>query len=113
MPLRRFGQIIRLRPERYDEYKRLHDNAWPEVLALIHACNIRNYSVFHRGGLMFAYFEYTGDDIQADMAKAIADPKMREWWVLTDPCQQPFEGNSTGSIEGNWWLEMEELFHLD
>lgn len=113
MASRRFGQIIRLKPECYDEYKRLHDNAWPEVLDLIRACNIRNYSIFHRGGLMFAYFEYIGDNFEADMAKAMADPDMQAWWKLTDPCQHPFEGNSGGSTEGNWWLEMEELFHTD
>jgi L-rhamnose mutarotase len=113
MAIHRFGQIIRLRPEKYEEYKRLHADAWPEVLDLISACNIRNYSIFYRGGLLFAYFEYSGDDLEADIAKAAADPKMREWWRLTDPCQQPFEGNSRGSTEGNWWLNMEEVFHLD
>jgi len=113
MTIQRFGQIIRLRPEKYEEYKRLHADAWPGILDLISACNIRNYTIFHRGGLLFAYFEYTGDDIETDMAKAIADPRMRDWWKLTDPCQQPFEGDSRGSTEGNWWLNMEELFHLD
>jgi len=113
MAIQRFGQIIRLRPEKYEEYKRLHAEAWPEVLALISACNIRNYSIFHRGGLLFAYFEYSGDDLEADIAEAAVDPKMREWWQLTDPCQQPFEGNSRGSTEGDWWLDMEEVFHLD
>ncbi len=69
MGIKRFGQVIRLRPERYEEYKRLHAEVWPEVLATINACNIRNYSIFHRGGLLFACFEYTGDDIEVDMGR--------------------------------------------
>jgi L-rhamnose mutarotase len=113
MAVARYGQLIRLRPEKYEEYKQLHANAWPEVLAVISACNIRNYSIYHRSGLLFACFEYVGEDIAADMAIALANPKMQAWLELTDPCQQPFEGNSSGSLEGNWWLEMEELFHMD
>lgn len=111
--MQRYGQIIKLKPEKYDEYKRLHAETWPEVLATIHAANMRNYSIYHYGGFLFAYFEYIGDDFDADMAKVASDPKTHEWWALTDPCQQPVEGNSSGSIEGNWWHPMEELFHTD
>jgi L-rhamnose mutarotase len=111
LPMKRFGQIIRLKPEKYEEYKRLHADPWPEVLATIEAANIRNYSIYHWNGFLFAYFEYVGDNFDADMAKVAADPKTREWWALTDPCQQPVEGSSSGSVEGNWWHTMEELFH--
>ena len=51
---------------------------WPEVLAMIQACNIRNYSIFRHGTQLFAYFEYLGEDFAADMAKMAADPKTRE-----------------------------------
>ena len=111
--MQRFGQIIKLKPEKYDEYKRLHAAAWPEVLHMIAKANIHNYSIFHWKGFLFAYFEYTGTDFAADMAMIAADPKTREWWAVTDPCQEPVEGNSKGSTEGNWWLPMEELFHTD
>lgn len=111
--MQRFGQVIRLKPEKYEEYKRLHAAVWPEVLAKIHEVNIRNYSIFHKNGLLFAYFEYIGDDFAGDMAKMSADSKTREWWAVTDPCQQPIEGNSKSSVEGNWWATMEELFHTD
>jgi L-rhamnose mutarotase len=47
------------------------------------------------------------------MARIASDPKTHEWWALTDPCQEPVEGNSKGSREGNWWADMEELFHMD
>ena len=113
MPLQRFGQVIRLKPEKYGEYKRLHAAVWPEVLATIHKANIRRYSIFHKNGYLFAYFEYIGDDFEADMAKIADDPKTHEWWALTDPCQEPIEGDSKGSVEGNWWATMEELFHID
>jgi L-rhamnose mutarotase len=111
--MQRFGQIIRLRPEQYDTYKRLHAAVPEPILAALREANITNYSIFHRGGLLFAYFEYVGSDLDADMAKVAADPETHAWWALTDPCQQPFEGSSSGSREGNWWLPMESLFHMD
>lgn len=111
--MQRIGQIIKLKPTAYDEYKRLHGAVWPEVLATIHQANIRNYTIYHWDGLLFAHFEYVGRDFDADMATIAADPATREWWQLTDRLQQPVTGKSSGSIEGGWWTQMEELFHTD
>jgi len=30
--MKRYGSMIRLRPEKYEEYKRLHAADWPEIL---------------------------------------------------------------------------------
>src|SRR5437867_13231663 len=87
--VKRFGQLIGLRPEVKEEYIKYHANVWPEVLQTIRDCNIRNYSIFLKDDTLFAYFEYTGDDFQADMAKMAADPKTQEWWTLMDPMQKP------------------------
>ena len=65
----RHGQVIRLKPGKLEEYKRYHAEAWPGVLDMISNCNIHNYSIFHKDGFLFAYFEYTGKDFAADMAK--------------------------------------------
>ncbi len=107
--MKRYGMVNRLRPEKYEEYKRLHAAAWPGVLKMIADCNIRNYSIYHKDGWLFSYFEYHGDDFAADMAKMAADPVTQEWWKLTDPCQQPLETRAPGE----WWANMEELFHCD
>ena len=66
--MQRFGQVVGIKPEHLEEYTRLHAAVWPEVLEKIAECNIRNYSIFHHEGLLFAYFEYHGDDFEADMA---------------------------------------------
>ena len=39
--MKRYGSMIRLRLEKYEEYKRLHAAAWPEILAKITECGIR------------------------------------------------------------------------
>ena len=38
--------VIRLQPDKVDEYVRLHSAVWPSVLARITDCNLRNYSIF-------------------------------------------------------------------
>ncbi|MBV8566717.1 MAG: L-rhamnose mutarotase, partial [Methylobacteriaceae bacterium] len=44
--MQRMGFCNRLRPEKVEEYKRLHAAVWPGVLATLSACNIRNFSIF-------------------------------------------------------------------
>ena len=105
--MRRYGQVIGIKPERIAEYEQVHAAVWPEVLATIRACNIRNYSIFRHGNTLFAYFEYTGDDFDADMAKMAADPKTQEWWALCKPMQEPVPDRA----EGEWWATMNEVFH--
>jgi L-rhamnose mutarotase len=107
--VKRYGQVIRLQPGVKDEYVRYHADVWPEVLHMIHECNIRNYSIFLRDDTLYAYFEYVGDDFDADMAKMAADAKTQEWWAIMGPMQQPLENRK----KGEWWANMEEVFHTD
>jgi len=105
----RHGSIIRVRPEKLEEYRALHAAVWPGVLRMIHDCNIRSYSIYVKDGLLFSYFEYVGDDFDADMAKMAADPETQRWWDVCKPCHDPLPTRA----EGEWWAEMEEVFHTD
>ncbi len=109
--MERKAMVIAIRPEKLAEYKELHANAWPEILAKITECNIRNYSIFLREpeNLLFGIFEYHGTDYEADMQKMADDPATQRWWALTDPCQEGLESRA----EGEWWAAMEEVFHHD
>ncbi|HEY5002953.1 MAG TPA: L-rhamnose mutarotase [Ktedonobacteraceae bacterium] len=106
--MHRIGRIIQVKPEAIEEYERIHAAVWPEVLATISACNIRNYSIFRHGTLLFAYFEYVGEDLAADMAKMAEDPKTQEWWTHTDPMQEPLPDHAPGE----WWTDLKEVFHI-
>ena len=108
-PVKRYGQVVGIHPEAIAEYERIHAAVWPEVLATIESCNIRNYSIFRYGTTLFAYFEYIGEDYAADMAKMAADPKTQEWWRITDPMQVPLPERQPGT----WWMEAKEVFHVD
>jgi len=107
--LKRYGMVIKVKPEKLEEYKKLHQNVWPGVLKTIKECNIRNYTIFYKDGYLFSYYEYVGDNYEEDMKKMAQDPVTQEWWKLCKPCQEPLETRK----EGEWWAEMEEVFHVD
>ena len=107
--MQRFGQVIGIKREHLEEYIELHANTWPGVLKVIEDCNIRNYSIFLHGDLLFAYMEYHGDDFEADMAKMAADEITQKWWDICMPMQNPVEDRA----EGEWWKTLEEVFHTD
>jgi L-rhamnose mutarotase len=110
-PVKRFGWVTGIKPEKIAYYKRLHANPWPSVAAGIKACHIRNYSIFlgevEPGKYyLFSYLEYTGDDFEAEAKKMAADPETIRWWKETDPCQLPCVTKKTPGI----WMDMEQVF---
>ena len=107
--MQRYGSILELKHETLDEYQRLHAAVWPSVLKLIHEANIRNYSIFLRDGILFAYFEYVGEDFVADMRAMAADEATQRWWAIMEPLQEKWP---TASAE-DWWTNMTEVFHAD
>jgi len=106
--MKRIAQLVNVHPGKRDEYLGLHAAVWPEVEARISASNISNYTIFVHGDSLVAYFEYLGDDFEADMALMASDPVTREWWALTDPCQDPLPGTPSGQI----WTTADEVWHL-
>ncbi len=112
--MKRYGSVIGLRPEKLEEYKRLHAAVWPDVLKMIRQCHIRNYSIYLRTlpdgrPYLFSYYEYVGRNYTADMARMAADPATQRWWEVCKPCQQPLADR--GADE--WWAGMEEVFHAE
>lgn len=105
----RYGLVLRVRPEYEDSYIEYHKAVWPDVLALIRDCQIRNYSIFLKDHTLFAYFEYHGADFEADMKKMAASEAMRRWWDIMEPMQDPIPTRKPGE----WWARMDEVFHTD
>ncbi|MEJ1088668.1 L-rhamnose mutarotase [Microbacterium sp. Mu-80] len=107
--MKRVAQVIRLDPAQIDEYERVHSEVWPGVLAQIKGSGIRNYSIYRYGDLLFSYFEYVGDDFEADMAAMAADETTQRWWQICEPMQRPVDERA----EGEWWHELPEVFHTE
>ncbi|MBZ0296013.1 MAG: L-rhamnose mutarotase [Anaerolineae bacterium] len=109
--MRRFGEIIRVRPEAEEEYKKIHVKIWPEIEEAIREAGIRNYSIYLKDGMLFAYYEYHGPEEEFDerMAKLAEVSNESGWWTLTKGMQMPLETRQ----EGEWWASAEEVFHQD
>ncbi len=112
--VQRFGSVIGVNRDTLDKYIELHKAIWLGVKKMITDCNIRNYSSYlgelDDGNLyLFSYFEYIGDDFDADMQKMKADPTTQKWWKETDPLQLPQKNRK----EGEYWMTMREVFHQD
>ena len=107
--MKRLGMTLRLKPGVADSYKKYHEAVWPEVLDMIRQCNIRNYSIYLKDGVLFSYFEYHGRDMQSDWAKMAAHKKTQEWWEIMQRMQEPVPNRK----QGEWWAEMGEVFHMD
>lgn len=107
--MQRIASVIGVDHDGIAEYERLHSEVWPEVLARIAASNVTNYSIFRHGDLLFSYLEYVGDDLDADMASMAADPVTQQWWAVCGPLQRPLDDRA----KGEWWKEIQEVFHVD
>jgi len=87
------------------EYKKRHDEIWPELVEAIQQSGLRNYSLFRRGTTVVGYCE--GDDIPGAFAKIGESPsnaKWSEWFRDTIVNLTDNHGNL---------LELQEVWHLD
>ena len=102
---------IGIKEERIEEYRAIHADGHPGVRDLLSNAGMRNFSIFlarlpDGKPYLFGYYEYHGDDYEADMASLAAEPRNGEWLAMTDPMQVPFPGESS-------WTIIEEVYHND
>jgi L-rhamnose mutarotase len=106
--VKRVGMVIGIRPEKIEEYKVLHADDRPGVRDLLTKYNMHNFSIFlHEIDgkyYEFGYYEYTGDDFEADMAKLDAEPRNKQWLEICDPMQVPLKGYDS-------WAVMEQVYY--
>jgi L-rhamnose mutarotase len=106
--VRRFGQIVAVKPEAIDEYERLHAEPPSEVLEVLTTSGITNYSIYRHQTTLFQYFEYHGNNFDYDMRLLAEHPVPQDWWKVCKPLQEPLPERG----EGEWWLDMPEIFHM-
>jgi L-rhamnose mutarotase len=88
--MKKMRMVIGIRPEKITEYKALHNEVWPDVLAQLAQTNIRNYPIFlcEHENLQFGYWEYCGDEFEADMVAIKNHTPTQHGWELTGLCQR-------------------------
>ena len=72
-----YAWVLEVRPGYEDEYKKRHDDIWPEMLDALRQAGIRNYNIFRLGLTLFGYFET--DDLQKTKAFLRENPVDKRW----------------------------------
>lgn len=75
--MERFAWKARLLPGMLDEYKKRHDEIWPEMTAVLNSAGVRNYSIWTDGQSLFGYYEC--DDIKKAAGIQAESPVVDRW----------------------------------
>ena len=106
--MKRYASLFRIRPEMKDEYRKAHDEIWPDMAQAIRSSGIRNYSIsFRPDGTLFAYFECE------DAVKAMEYLKKTEVNTRWQNAMEKFFLKENRALLGPEMEDLEEVFHLD
>jgi L-rhamnose mutarotase len=96
--------VLRVRPDKVDEYLEAHRDVWPELLDALRAGGIRNYTIFRAGNEMFGYFE--ADDLERAASYLERQPVSARWQdAMADLLEERVPDAGPPSLE--------EVFRLD
>jgi L-rhamnose mutarotase len=96
---------MKLKPGMAAEYKKRHDEIWPELAALIRESGVYDYSIFldEETNTLFAVQKTRGESGSQDLG---ADPLVRKWWDYMADIMETNPDNSPVSVP------LRELFYL-
>ncbi len=107
--MKRVGFLLKVKPDRLEEYKKRHQAVWPEMQDALRRTGWHNYSLFMRDdGLLFGYFE-TPDSFQAARAGMAQEEVNARWGEYMNS----FFEELGDALPEEGMLELEEVFHLD
>lgn len=102
----RHAWVMKLKPGHEAEYKRKHDEIWPEMVEVLKRQGIRNYTIYRHGLTLFAYYEK--DDNASPDPGSPPDPVIQRWWAWMAPHMETRAEYNAPVTE-----PLEEVFRLD
>lgn len=95
---------MKLKPGHQQEYKKRHDEIWPELEQVLSDAGIHNYSIFldEDTDTLFAYQEL--DD---DAEEPADNPIVQKWWSYMADIMETNPDNSPVTHP------LKEVFHMD
>ena len=107
--MKRISFLLKVKPDRIEEYKARHKAVWPEMLDALRRTGWHNYSLFMReDGLLVGYFE-TPESLKTAQDSMAKEQINAKWQAMMDPY---FE--ALGELKPDEsMVELEEVFHLD
>jgi L-rhamnose mutarotase len=105
--VKRVGMVTQLRSDKIADYKRLQVDSNPGVRDLLNKYHMRNFSIYLQQidgkWYEFGYYEYTGNNFEADMANMAKEPRTIAWLKQCDPMQKPLPGSKG-------WTKMNRVY---
>lgn len=106
MDTKRFAFKMKLFPGFKEEYKKRHNDIWPELARLLKSEGIGNYSIFldEETDSLFAYQEQTGESTSQDLGSTEI---VKKWWKYMADIMETNPDNSPISVP------LEQVFFME
>ncbi len=104
--MKRIAFKMYLNEDMKEEYKRRHDQIWPELKRLLTESGIKEYSIFYdeESDTLFAFQKVDGDGGSQDLGD---NETVKKWWKFMADIMKVNPDNSPVSTP------LEELFYLE
>ncbi|GAF11042.1 L-rhamnose mutarotase [Bacillus sp. JCM 19046] len=101
----RKASVMHVYKDHYEEYKKRHDELWPEMEEMLKAHGVSDYSIFllEDTGQLFAYLRVEDEAVYARVSETDICQK---WWAYMEPLMETNKNNSPVSID------LTEVFYL-
>jgi L-rhamnose mutarotase len=103
--MERIAFTMRVKPDLESEYRRRHQDVWPEMLRALKSAGCSRYSIYMKGRDLFAYMEV--DDFDRFKRQMSDDRDARRWEAHMAPIMELGIQPETGFHE-----ILAEVFHL-
>jgi L-rhamnose mutarotase len=103
---KRFGFKMKLFPGFKEEYRKRHNEIWPELVKLLKDQGVGNYSIWldEETNTLFAYQEQSGESSSQDLGTTEI---VQKWWRYMADIMETNPDNSPISIP------LEEVFYME
>jgi len=97
---------MKLKPGFREEYKKRHDEIWPELEQLIRETGVSDYSIFldEETNILFAVQRQSGESSSQDLG---TNPLVQKWWAYMADIMETNPDNSPVTIP------LEEVFYME
>lgn len=109
--MQRFVQTLELAdsPESIQEYRRIHDEIWPEITQGIRSVGINRMNIYLQGNRAVMIVELPDDiDFDEAMTRLATLPRQQEWEEFAGR----FQKCEPGSTSADKWKRMTHIFEL-
>ena len=103
--MEKYAFTMQLRRGFEAEYKKRHDNIWPELVELLHQAGISDYSIHldQQTGTLFGLLSRNADHQMDDLP---LDPLMQRWWSYMADIMETEDDNAPVVTE------LEQVFYM-